>query len=40
MIAQCKHESAVSICMILLENGIDFNNLDTYSNNGIIHIIR
>jgi len=34
MIAECKHESAVSICTILLENGIDFNALDSFNNNG------
>jgi hypothetical protein len=34
MIAECKHESAVSICTILLENGVDFNALDSLNNNG------
>ena len=34
LIAECNHAAAVSICIILLENGIDFNALDSFSNNG------
>lgn len=35
MIAECKHASAVTICMILLENRIDFNAVDSLANNAL-----
>lgn len=35
LIAECNHASAVSICSILLENNIDFNALDSASNNAL-----
>ena len=39
IIAECNHASAVSICLILLENNIDANALDSASNTGIyLHI--
>lgn len=34
LVAECKHQSAVSICTVLLENGVDFNAIDSFSNNG------
>jgi hypothetical protein len=34
LIAECNHASAVAICLILLENNIDFNALDSASNTG------
>jgi hypothetical protein len=37
LIAECNHSAVVSICMILIENGIDFNALDSFSNNGILN---
>ena len=40
MIAECKHPAAVSICMILIENGVDFDALDSFSNNGNFHSLN
>ena len=34
LVAECSHENAASIANILIENGIDFNALDSTSNNG------
>lgn len=34
LIAECNHASVVSICTILIENGIDFNARDSLLNNG------
>ena len=34
--AESSHSNAASICHILLENGADFNSLDSNANNGSI----
>ena len=34
LVAECKHQSAVSICQVLLENDVDFNAVDSFANNG------
>ena len=34
LVAEASHSSVVTICSILLENGIDFNALDSAGNNG------
>lgn len=35
LLAECTHASCASICSILIENGIDFNALDSGSNNAL-----
>ena len=38
LLAECNHATVVSICTILIENGIDFNALDSFSNNGKLNL--
>lgn len=35
LLAECTHTTSASICTILLENGIDFNALDSGANNAL-----